>query len=93
MKKLFSALKLLLTLKCEESTHLVSDSLDRDLSFVERWAVRLHYISCWSCRRFGHQVKLLRAMLQAHPGKSSKEEQLSTAAIQRIRDAIDAELY
>jgi len=90
MKKFFSAAKLMLTLKCEESTHIVSDSLDRELSWVERWAVRLHYISCWSCRRFGKQIRLLRESLLNRPDQTG-EPTLSPNALQRIRDAIDAE--
>lgn len=90
MKKMFSAMKLVLTLKCEESTHLVSDSLDRELSFVERWAVRLHYIGCWSCRRFGKQMRQLQMLLRQHPVQS-EEGKLSAQALQRIRDAIEAE--
>ncbi len=55
---------LILTLNCEQSTQLVSDGLDRELSACERWAVRLHAISCWSCRRFGRQIQFLRKALR-----------------------------
>ena len=48
MKRFLAALKLLLTLKCEQSSHLVSQSMDRDLSLAEKWAVRLHQLGCWS---------------------------------------------
>lgn len=91
MRKLFSAVKLMLTLKCEQSTHLVSDSLDRELSFAERWAVRLHYIGCWSCRRFGKQIQQLRKSLQLYAKRSEEDATLSAEAVRRIRDAIDAE--
>ena len=57
---LFSDLKLILTLNCRESSRLVSDSLDRKLRWSERWAVRLHVLICWSCRRFKQQLLLLR---------------------------------
>ena len=88
MKKFFAAAKLVLTLKCEHSTHLVSNSLDRDLSLVERCAIRLHYIGCWSCRRFGKQMRQLRSALKFHPEKTTEQEQLSTEALERIRSAI-----
>lgn len=88
MKKFLAAAKLILTLKCEQSTHLVSNSLDRELSAAERWAVRLHYIGCWSCRRFGKQMRQLRNALQFHPKKTGEEERLSTEAMDRIRNAI-----
>lgn len=91
MKKIFSAAKLILTLRCEQSTHIVSESLDRDLSAVEQWAVRLHYIGCWSCRRFGKQMRQLREALRLHPERTSEDASLSPEAMQRIRDAIRKE--
>ena len=60
----WSAIKMLLALKCEESTRLVSEALDRELPAVERWAVRLHAVSCRSCRPFRRQVIFLRETLQ-----------------------------
>ena len=57
---LWKAIRLLLTLHCEESTQLMSASLERELSAVERWAVRLHAGVCRSCRRFRRQLKFLQ---------------------------------
>lgn len=91
VKKLLSAVKLILTLKCEQSTRIVSESLDRKLSPTERWAVRLHYIGCWSCRRFGKQLRMMRDALQMHPARTSGDERLSPEAMSRIEDAIRKE--
>ena len=88
MKNWLAALNLILTLKCEHSTRIVSESLDRDLSAVERWAVRLHYISCSSCRRFGEQVRQLRESFRLHSDQVSDQQQLSPDALRRIEDAI-----
>ena len=88
MTKLLSAVKMLLTLKCEQSTRIVSASLDRDLSAVERWAIRLHCISCWSCRRFGKQIRQLKEALGSHPQKTGNDQRLSSDAIHRIEEAI-----
>ena len=90
MKKFLSATKLIFTMKCEQSTHLVSDSQDRELSLVERLAVQLHYIGCWSCRRFGKQVGMLCNSLRNRIDKAT-EPSLSPDAVKRIREAIDAE--
>lgn len=89
--RFFSAIKLILTLKCEHSTHIVSESLDRDLSFAERWAVRLHYIGCWSCRRFGKQIRQLREMIRQHPDRPQETAGLSADAMRRIEEAIRKE--
>ena len=90
MKKFLSATKLIFTLKCEESSHLISDSIDRDLTLVERLAVQLHYIGCWSCRRFGKQVNMLCSSLRNRIDTAT-EPSLSPDALKRIREAIDAE--
>lgn len=59
-----AAVRLILTLKCEQSTRLVSQSLDGRLSWSERWAVRLHALCCRPCRRFKRQILFLRQALR-----------------------------
>lgn len=51
------AVKMLLTLKCDESARLLSDATLRPLTRVERWAVRLHQISCRFCRSLEQQLR------------------------------------
>ncbi|MEM8866472.1 MAG: hypothetical protein AAGF31_13085 [Planctomycetota bacterium] len=53
------AIKMLLTLRCEESTHLLSDSCHRKLTRVERWSVRLHQIGCSYCRKVAEQLQMV----------------------------------
>ena len=86
--RLFRALKLILTLKCEQSSHLASDAIDRQLDPAERWAVLLHTIGCRSCRRLRKQLRKLcdaaqrrgEVDLAAEPGDSG----LSPVARKRI---------
>ena len=85
-----SAVVLILTLKCEHSTRIVSESFDRDLSFAECWAVRLHYIGCWSCRRFGKQMKQMRDAVRKRMPHA--DATLSPEALKRIEDAIQKEV-
>jgi hypothetical protein len=47
-------------LTCRETTHLVSQGLDRELAFGERVALRLHFAICLGCRRAGRQMAFLR---------------------------------
>jgi hypothetical protein len=88
----WSTIKMLLALKCDESTRLLSDALDRDLPFVERWAVRLHAISCRSCCRFRRQMLILRKAIQNRvamdPDEVANRLQLSDEARKRISRAI-----
>lgn len=55
----WSIVKLILTLSCEESARLVSESFDRDMPRGERVAVRLHALCCRSCRRYRKQLVFL----------------------------------
>jgi predicted anti-sigma-YlaC factor YlaD len=89
----WSTIKMLLALRCDESTRLVSESLDRDLPAVERWAVRLHAISCRSCRPFRKQVQFLRRALTMQseidpPAAVAPDQTLSDDARSRIAKAI-----
>ena len=87
--KLLSAIKLILTLRCEESSRLISESLDRDLSLTERTAIRLHQLGCWSCRRLGRQLRFIRdAARTAGKAELFGSQQLPDAARSRIRDAL-----
>jgi hypothetical protein len=87
--KLFSAIKLIFTLHCDESSRLVSAALDHKLSFSERTAVRLHRLGCWSCRRLARQLKFIRQAAQT-AGKPEVfgSQQLSEATRLKILMAI-----
>ncbi|WP_020167739.1 MULTISPECIES: zf-HC2 domain-containing protein [Methylotenera] len=50
-------------LTCRETTQLISKSLDRQLSWRERFAVRLHLCICKYCKRFSQQLVVMRNAL------------------------------
>ena len=85
------AIRLILTLKCEESTRLYSEQMDQQLSFSEKWAVRLHGWICASCWRFRRQMGFLRQAAQSvgdHLPNGSSDPQLSPVARDRIRESL-----
>lgn len=47
-------------LSCKEASRLLSQSLDRDLTFGEHARLRLHLTLCDACRNFNQQLKQLR---------------------------------
>ncbi|MDX1914835.1 MAG: zf-HC2 domain-containing protein [Methylophilus sp.] len=47
-------------LNCKQTSQLVSQSLDRNLTLRERLAVRLHLFICKYCRRFQRQLLAMR---------------------------------
>ena len=66
----------ILTLQCEEASILASRELDEPLSLAECLAVRGHTLVCRSCRRFRHQLWLLRTAMNSEqrrvPGKRAR---------------------
>ncbi|MGB5080172.1 MAG: zf-HC2 domain-containing protein [Burkholderiales bacterium] len=53
---------------CREATRLISQGMDRRLSFAERLALRFHVAICDACTRFTRQAKFLRRALKSYPG-------------------------
>lgn len=48
-------------LTCKEATHLISEALDRPLSWHERLRLRTHLAICSGCQAFQRQLDFLRA--------------------------------
>jgi hypothetical protein len=64
---------------------LASESLDRDLSWSERWGLRMHGFVCRSCRRMMRQLATIRALLSKMPAASHQQlrEQLPRLSADR----------
>jgi hypothetical protein len=50
----------ILNLPCEGMARLASESLDRELMPLERFALRSHVLYCRACHRYLRQISLLR---------------------------------
>ncbi|MBT9501332.1 MAG: zf-HC2 domain-containing protein [Burkholderiaceae bacterium] len=48
---------------CREVTGLTLQSLDRELSWQERLAVRLHMVICSACPKFARQAQFMRSAM------------------------------
>ncbi len=91
MKKYLHAMKTMMS--CEESSRLVSDSIDRELTRGEKLVTWMHQVMCWPCCRFLKQMELLHKACQRRAQGDSvavTEEcsGLSEQAKQRIAEAI-----
>ena len=60
-------------LSCKEASRLISEGMDRRLSFRERIVLRLHVGVCDACSRFTRQLAFLRRALSALPGSDEPE--------------------
>jgi hypothetical protein len=86
----FREMRMILSLSCEEASHLTSDALDRELSRSERWALRLHVLICSGCRRLKQQLDVMRAVLSKSPDSlhrsmSGQLPELSTERKEHIK--------
>lgn len=71
-------------MNCRQASQLVSQSLDRRLSWRERFGLRLHLLICDACAEFQRQMRLLRAATQRLTAASLADITLPTAARERI---------
>jgi predicted anti-sigma-YlaC factor YlaD len=55
-------------LSCRQVTSLASDYLDGALPGRTRFAVRLHLLMCWMCRRYVRQLELTTKVLRRLAG-------------------------
>lgn len=78
-------------LNCQQTSQLVSQSLDRRLTWQERFALRMHLWMCKYCKRFQQQVIALRAALSRQVSKieSDTSIRLSDVAKTNITNLIN----
>ena len=81
MKRLFQ----LLFEPCDGISSLVSESLDRDLTRVERFAVRLHLLYCVACRRYRKHIHTIRKMLAEADAALTASSELKLSPEARAR--------
>ena len=86
-------LRLIVHASCEEASRLASEALDRELTWSEHWALRLHTLLCGSCRRMMRQLSQLRALVAKMPDSAQQKlraelPQLSTERKQHMKQLL-----
>lgn len=61
-------------MNCQQSTRLLSDAQERELSLKDRAALKFHVMMCSGCRNFGKQMGTLRDIAH-HFAKGSENEE------------------
>ena len=92
MRRIFKNIWLILSLDCEQSAWLTSESFDRTLTVSERWAVRLHNAYCKKSRSLARQLQLLDQALRNSPDHIPFEEispRLTPQAKRRIAEKLE----
>ena len=76
-------------LSCKEAAWLISESMDRDLPFMQRLGIRAHLLMCKHCTRYRRQLLFIRDAIQHYLDEVENEESvppvsLSPEALERI---------
>ena len=53
-------------MNCRQATRLLSDAQERDLSLMDRAALKMHVLICSGCRNFSRQMGALRDMARTY---------------------------
>ena len=51
-------------LSCKNASQIISQSLDRQLTMQERFALKLHLLICKYCKRFSQHMQTIRVALK-----------------------------
>ncbi len=79
-------------LNCKETSQLASQSLDRELTRKERFALGFHQLICKACRRFGQQLNSLNVILKQLKDNVENDTSItiSSSGKKRIAELIDS---
>ena len=79
-------------LSCKQASRLISQSLDRPLSWRERFSLRLHLVLCDMCTQFRHQLYTMRMAVRKLTRRIEQDESLvlPQQARARIAESISA---
>jgi len=81
-------------LNCRDVTKLISESLDRKTTFVEKMSLWFHVMLCGFCRRFRNNMVAIQKMVRKHDinpeqSKINSSDSLSDEARERIKILIE----
>jgi len=63
VRKTLKNIVLILTMRCDEASRLISHSQEAPLIGVEKYALTFHLLICRMCRKYKKQLKLMREFL------------------------------
>lgn len=79
----------ILSMRCDQSVELMSQSQDESLPLLDRLALRSHLLFCKPCRRMARQLLFLRTALEAAVSRvEGSGQRLSDEARGRILRAL-----
>lgn len=80
--------QLILTIRCEEASQLVSDSFERKLNWHEKLALKGHALVCWSCRQFSRQLQFIRSAMSKRSDQELEDLSCGPSMPQSTKDRL-----
>ncbi len=79
-------------LSCKDASQIISQSLDRQLTMRERFALKLHLIICKYCKQFSQQIHSISVALKLAASHIENDGtiKMPSSAKKRITDLIAA---
>ena len=83
-------------INCKEHSKLVSENLDRPISFWGKVSVKMHELLCPACNQLKAQLEMIRKACRSTETEMTPEElekcRLSTDASERMKAALNKAL-
>lgn len=79
-------------LSCEQTSPLISESLDHPLTFCQKMRLRMHLVLCGVCKCYLQQLQTLGGLAQCLGQEDSpvlKNEQLSPEFKERLKKSLN----
>jgi len=77
---------------CKDTSQLISESLDRPLSWREHMSIRMHTLFCDMCRRYARQLRFVNnTCADADLEQTTPSAHLDEEARERIRNSLNQE--
>ncbi len=73
---------------CREVSRLVSESMDRDLSILQRTGIRFHLMMCKHCARFGQQLRWIRKIIRLRGEDVAQPLNMDPASKEELKELL-----
>ncbi len=78
--------------KCKDTTELISENMDHNLSVFKRWRIGFHLALCKYCRKYRAQLETLRQMalgLDKEVADTAPQTSLKPDSKERMKQIIE----
>lgn len=74
-------------LTCKQASQIISQSLDRPLSILDRMKLKFHLLICQACYRFNQQLQLLSRVVKRLRDDTENDAQIQLSSEAKARIA------